>query len=376
MKIVAGRTELLSVLNTCSKSVKNGFVIATSCFRFQLIGEDLFVSACNLETSTRKSIRVKSEADDFDVLIPADQLKKYLSLLAEQPITFSFERFEANKEVFYNIIIKSGNGECKMIGHEGGDNFPEIKTTGGDKFTIPFEDLHEAIYRTSYAMANSDDHGETVNKLSAVNLILSKNKAEFASFNGYSFALYQVQGVFNEAAMLLPDGIVNIIYNLTAKGDCEIEYSDKSISIVVDGLEIKSMLKDDKFVDYTKLITVPKTYTSFNRIEFISAIKRVLLFSNKTSNQIAISVEGNQLSITGEDIDFNYKANEAIFCTEFEEPIRIGVNGNFAIEALNRLNGNEVYMYLSQPFKPVIFMETLGGDNMSLLAPVTLTPIE
>lgn len=373
MKITAGRTELLNVLNTCSKSVKNGFVIATSCFRFELIGEDLFISACNLETSTRKSLKVTNDGEDFDILIPADQIKKYLSLLPDQPITFSFERFENEKEVFYNVMIKSSNGECKMVGNEGGDNFPVITTTGGDKFTIPFENLHEAIQRTAYAMANSDEYGETVNKLSAVNLTLSKDKAEFASFNGYSFALFKVPGNFNDATLLLPDGIVNIIHNLSLKGECEIEYSDRSLSITVDGLEIKSVLRDGKFVEYTKLIVMPKECTSVNRLELISAIKRVLLFSNKTSNQIAISIKDNNLSIAGEDIDFNYTANETITCTEFSEEIRIGLNGNYTIEALNHLTGNEVYMYLSTPFKPVVFMEEINGDSMSLLAPVTLS---
>lgn len=372
MRITANRTELLTVLNTCSKSVKNGFVVATSCFRFQLTGEELSISACNLETSTRKSIKVTGDGEDFDILIPADQIKKYLSLLADQPLTFSFERFETEKEVFYNVFIKSGSGESKMIGHEGGDNFPVIKTEGGETLTIPFEDLHEAIHRTSYAMASSDEYGETVNKLSAVNLKLRNDKAEFASFNGASFVLYKMAGKFNEATLLLPDGIVNIIYNLSVKGDCQIEYSEKSLSITVDGLEIKSMLRDGKFVDYEKLIVMPITYTCVDRTELISAIKRVLLFSNKTSNQIAISINGRELSIAGEDVDFSYTAKETISCLEYSETIRIGLNGNFAIEALNHLIGNDVYIYLSQPHKPVFFMEEIGGDSMSLIAPVTL----
>lgn len=372
MKIVAGRTELLNVLNTCSKSVKNGFVVATSCFRFQLIGEDLFISACNLETSTCKSLKVKSLGSDFDILIPADQIKRYLSLLADQPITFSFEQFEVKDEVFYNIVIKSSNGECKMTGYDGGDNFPEIKTIGGDKFTIPFEDLHEAIHRTAYAMASSDEYGETVNKLSAVNLALTKDKAEFASFNGHSFALFKIAGTYNESVLLLPDGIVNIIYNLSLKGDCEIEYSDKSLAIIVDGLEIKSMLLDGKFVDYEKLIVMPKSYICVNRLELISAIKRVLLFSNKTSNQIAISIKGNELSISGEDVDFNYTANETINCSEFDNDLRIGLNGNFTIEALNHMATENMYIYLTTPFKPVFFKEEIDGDSMSLIAPITL----
>lgn len=372
MKIIVGRTNLLSVLNTCSKSVKNGFVIATSCFRFQLVGEILTISACNLETSTSKSLKVESDGEDFDVLIPADQLKRYLSFLADQPVAFLFERFENEKVVSYNVLIKTSGDDCKINGYDGDDNFPVIKTTGGDKFTIPFEDLHEAIYRTSYAMASSDEHGETVNKLSAVNLSLSKKGAEFASFNGYSFAMHKIPGAYNDAILLLPDGVVNIIYNLTLKGDCEIEYSDKSISITVDGLEIKSMLKADKFVDYEKLIIVPKTYTSFNRLELISAIKRVLLFSNKVSSQIAVDVNGNMITITGEDIDFNHNANARVSCLPYDEPIRIGLNGNFTIEALSKLSTNEVYMFLSQPFKPVIFMEEIDSDSMSLLAPVTI----
>lgn len=372
MRITTNRTQLLNVLNTCSKSVKNGFVVATSCYRFQLTGQQLFISACNLETSTHKSLNVDSDSEDFDLLIPADQLKKYMSLLADQPLTFLFERFEAEKDVFYNITIKSGSGESRMIGYEGGDNFPQITTIGGDKFTMPFEDLHEAIQRTAYAMADSDEMGETVNKLSAVNLTLSKTKAEFASFNGYSFALFKVAGNFTEATLLLPDGIVNIIHNLTLKGDCEIEYSDKSLSIKVDGLEIKSMLRDGKFVDYEKLIVMPKTYTCTNRQELISAIKRVLLFSNKLSNQIAITIKGRELSIAGEDVDFSYTANETVSCLEFSEPLRIGLNGNLTIEALNHLSTDEVYLYLSQPHKPVVFMEEIDGDSMSLLAPVTL----
>lgn len=370
MKFIVGRTVLLNVLNICAKSTNNGFVIASSSYRFKMDNSnELEISACNMSTSISKTITVDSNKPVVDMLIPAEQLKKFITLLPDQPVEFESEQFLVKDQIFYNITIKTSSDSCKLIGNDG-THFPFIKTSGSEVVNIQFSDLQIALERTAYAMAVEDIEKE--NKLSAIHVEFSSTDISFATFNGASFALFKIPGNFKVAEILLPPHFITLITGLTLKGDCEVTFNADAISIKVDGFTIKSRLKDGGFVDWKSKFKPLETYISFNRHEFMSCIKRVLLFSNKFSCQVALTIDGNNIKIKGEDIDFNYEAVGNVACTEMSEPMTIGLNGNYTLEALNRLSSDEVFMYLDTPLRPVQFKETIDNENFSLLAPVML----
>ena len=74
-------------------------------------------------------------------------------------------------------------------------------------------------------------------------------------------------------------------------------------------------LIDGKYPNYEAVI--PKenpNVLTINRNLFLTSLKRVAIFSNKTTNQVRLKLVGNSLTISAEDIDFANKAEERLPC--------------------------------------------------------------
>ena len=69
-----------------------------------------------------------------------------------------------------------------------------------------------------------------------------------------------------------------------------------------------------------------------DRLTLLSALKRVLIFSNQSSALIKLHLESNQLVVSGQDIDYSTSAEERVPCEYGDSPMNIGFKGTFLIE--------------------------------------------
>ena len=110
-----------------------------------------------------------------------------------------------------------------------------------------------------------------------------------------------------------------------------------------------------------------------NRADFISALRRVGIFANKTTNQVVLDINGNAVQISAQDIDFSYEGKEMLSCQYSGEDMKIAFNAKLMIELINNLDGAEVMLELSTPsragiFRPVDVVE--NEDLLTLLMPL------
>ena len=78
------------------------------------------------------------------------------------------------------------------------------------------------------------------------------------------------------------------------------------------------------------------------RNQFLNSVKRVSIFSNKTTHQIRLKVAGAELNISAEDIDYSNKAEERLTCDYQGDDMQIGFNSRFLTEMLNNLSSDDV----------------------------------
>ena len=108
----------------------------------------------------------------------------------------------------------------------------------------------------------------------------------------------------------------------------------------------------------------------------LQSIKRVSIFSNKSTNQIRVQIKGNELQISAEDISFSNKAIERLTCQYNGEDLEIGFNGRFLSELISALDSEAVKIEISTPSKAVnIFpSEQKEGENiLMLIMPIMLS---
>jgi DNA polymerase-3 subunit beta len=127
-------------------------------------------------------------------------------------------------------------------------------------------------------------------------------------------------------------------------------------------------LIDARFPDYKVVIPADNPYKMvIGKGDFQSALRRVSVFSNKSTNQVALNISGSELQLAAQDVDFSFEGNERMKCQYDGEDITIAFNARFLIEMLNAADSSEVRLELSTPTKAGIIKPTEKDDNEDVL---------
>jgi DNA polymerase-3 subunit beta len=106
---------------------------------------------------------------------------------------------------------------------------------------------------------------------------------------------------------------------------------------------------------------------SIDRLEFLSSLRRIAIYANRTTNQVKLKITGSELNISAEDLDFSNEANERLNCEHEGEDIVIGFNARFLIEMVSNIDTKEIVMKLSESNKAGLLVPKDQGDNEDLL---------
>jgi DNA polymerase-3 subunit beta len=135
-------------------------------------------------------------------------------------------------------------------------------------------------------------------------------------------------------------------------------------------------LIDENFPDYVNAIPQNNTNElTIDRAEFLNALKRVAIFTNKTTHQIRLKLTTTQLEVLAEDVDFGNRASERLACDYQGEEMEIGFNVQFLIEMLSNLLTKEVVFSFSTPNRAGLLrpkQDNAQEDILMLVMPVML----
>jgi DNA polymerase-3 subunit beta len=104
-----------------------------------------------------------------------------------------------------------------------------------------------------------------------------------------------------------------------------------------------------------------------NKSEFQGALRRVSIFSNKSTNQVVVSISGSELQLTAQDVDFSFEGTERMKCQYSGEDLQIAFNAKFLIEMLNAADSDEVTVDLSTATKAGILKPASQDEDEDLL---------
>lgn len=125
-------------------------------------------------------------------------------------------------------------------------------------------------------------------------------------------------------------------------------------------------LWDARFPDWKVVVPKYETGVTFEKDNFVSCVKQVLPFCNKSTSQVNIDING-QLQFAAQDIDFSFEGGvRARYLKKDMPDTVIGFNGHFLVEAMAAFKSQEVTM-LSEggPTKAAIFTD--GIDEVLVM---------
>jgi DNA polymerase-3 subunit beta len=158
----------------------------------------------------------------------------------------------------------------------------------------------------------------------------------------------------------------------------KLEYNETNATFTFNDLTLVCRLIDGKYPNYEAVI--PKenpNILTIDRLQFLNSLKRVSIFSNKSTHQVKLKLAGSELQLYAEDMDFSNEANERLTCNYDGNDMEIGFNSRFLVEMLANLEIEMVQLAMSEPSRAGLLTPSaspnVNEDILMLVMPVMLT---
>ena len=357
MKFIVSSSYLLKQLQVLGSVINSSNTLPIlDNFLFELNHNILTVSASDLETTMSATLEIDSTSEG-SVAVPAKLLLDILKTFPEQPLTFTVEE--------NNTIEISSNSGKYAIAYALGNEFPKAQIIEEPSTTlVPSDVLATAISKTIFAAGNDDLRPV----MSGVFFQFSPEGLIFVATDAHKLVKYARTDVkaSEVADFIMPKKPLNILKSILGATDSEvkIEYNDSNATFSFDNYVLMCRLIDGKYPNYEAVI--PKENPNkliINRNLFLSSVRRVAIFSNKTTHQIRLKIAGAELNISAEDIDYSNKAEERLTCDYQGDDIQIGFNSRFLSEMLTNLTSDEIQLEMSMPNRAGILTPIDGLDD-------------
>jgi len=363
MKFIVSSSSLLKHLQQISGVINANTVLPIlEDFLFEIQEKKLNVVATDLETVMRVQMDVESKTNG-KVCIPAKILLDSLKNIADQPLTFNIDKNFA-------VEITSDNGKYKVMG-ENPDNFPKEPaaddTTG---FTMSSTALLTAINKTLFAVSSDDLRPA----MTGVYFELTKDSVQFVATDAHRLVRYNRTDTkaSKTDSFIVPKKPLNLLKNALPDNEDELTISYNSNHLFVNhgSTQMICRLIDARFPDYKVVIPADNPYKLIvNKNDFQNALRRVNVFSNKSTNQVALNITGSELQMAAQDVDFSFEGNERMNCQYDGEDLQIAFNAKFLIEMLNAADTDDIKMELSTSTKAGLIKPTeqAAGEDLLML---------
>jgi DNA polymerase-3 subunit beta len=372
MKFIINSQALLKKLQFLSGVINtNNTLPILDDFLFDLNDTTLNITATDLETTLIMTLEPSMADESGKVTIPAKLLLDFLKYLPDAPITFNIDTNTLA------IEILSTEGKYKLTGHNA-DDYPELplldETTS---FEISSSILGAGITKTVFATGND----ELRPAMGGVYFDIMPDFITFVATDAHKLVRYRRNDAKSgiSTSFIIPRKPLNVLKSLLALEDVnvQVEYNVTNAAFAYNGVKLFSRLIEGRYPAYEAVI--PKDNPNrliVDRGLFISSVKRLSPFANQSTHQVRLRINGQELLMNAEDIDYSNEGVERLACTYSGDDMEIGFNSRFLLEMVNNLETPEICFQLSGPTRAGIIVpsnyDNPDEDILMLVMPVML----
>ncbi|MBQ3709434.1 MAG: DNA polymerase III subunit beta [Bacteroidales bacterium] len=373
MKFIVSSLKLLKSLQALSGVIgSNNTLPILDDFLFQLSDSGLKITVSDLETTMTVNVTPDVMEGAGEVTIPARILLDIMKNFPDVPVTVNVA------EDTLAVVLNAGEGQYKLSGHKS-DEFPQVPVMEDTSvWEIPADVLARGFEKTVFATGND----EIRPIMSGVLMEMKEKYLTFVATDAHKLVRYRRTDIRSDvqASFIMPKKPINQLKNiLGGLGDepVKIEFNRTNASYEFGDYKLVCRLIEGHYPNYEAVIPANNpNQLVIDRQLFLSAIRRVAVFSSKATHQVRFKIAGQEILLTAEDIDFYNEAKERLACSYTGDDIEIGFNSRFFQEMLNNLDTSEVRLEMSAPNRAGILIpvnnETAGEDILMLLMPVML----
>jgi len=374
MGFTVSSMELQKHLSSIAGVVPSKSVLPiTTNIHFRLEGNQLELTATDLENSLRTWLSVEATGEQaFDIAFPAKILMDTLKALPEQPLTFELE------EGTVKVTIKSENGEYN-INCENGADFPDFPSLeNSSSITMKLDVLTHAVKKVLFA-ASTDELKPAMNGML---FDFGGGGATFVATDAHRLVRYRRSDVQvdQEVNFIMPQKALKLLASAAGGSDAaevQIDYNESNAFFRFGNNLLASRLIDARFPDYQNVIPASSPAKAIlNKDELLGTMKRLDIYSNKTTHLGRFALSGNVMKVHAEDLDFDNKADESLHCLYEGEDLEIGFNVSLMMDIIANVDTDDVIMELESPGRATVVLpseQPESEDILMLLMPVMLS---
>jgi DNA polymerase III subunit beta len=374
MRYIVNSAELLNVLQVLDRVIltKNVTPIQ-SCVLFDVSENVLNLRSTDKEITLLCSLSLVESSGDYKFAVNAKRILEILKTIPEQPLTF-----DVNTQSL-QINLSYQNGYMTFQG-ESADDFPELKAIEGEatSFEVSTKALNIALGNAM--VATSSEEGRKA--MRGVFFDLTPEDFSVVASDGRKLALTKVACDKHDttASFILPPkpiGIVrsvldrfegNVSVKATAEGNATFEMGNFSLFC---------RLIDEPYPNYRRVIPQNNDRIALvDRNSLVNALRRVIAIADKSTCLVKVQLEPDKLTLSAENNNYAQSAEEHIVCQYDDVPVKIGFQGSYLVDLVNRLSSEEVVLKLADPSRAALIVPTVQEENtdtLMLLMPLLIT---
>tara|TARA_B100000029_G_scaffold515454_1_gene622454 strand:- start:2665 stop:3777 length:1113 start_codon:yes stop_codon:yes gene_type:complete len=368
MKFSTSKTELQHALQKLSKATPTRSTLPIlGCVLIESKEEITTLRSTDLELTIQAELPVSLEKTGSSAL-PLKTLLDITNELPETRVTLSVD--DKNR-----VKITTDTGEYDLMAKPA-DEFPAVPdTTKSQSVIVSGEMLKSIIGATSFAVSKD----ELKPALTGVLFRFGGIGITAVSTDGHRLVRY-VRKDFNAGEfsgdIIVPKKFLSFMLNQISNDNVELLIGENHLTAKMKNDLVITRIIDERFPDYESVI--PKENDKKMKVDkdvFLGAIRRVSIFSNKSTHQVALNMETTSCRITTEDPEKSSKAQEQIIA-EFEgDSLTIGYNADYLKDIVTHVSGEKLLVEFSTAISAALFSSDAIDENIDslmLLMPIRL----
>lgn len=357
MQFSVQRRDILSALQTVIGVVERRQTMPIlSNVLIQGTSNQLTITATDLELELVTHCPAVIEAPG-EIAVPARKLLDICRGLPEDAEIRCTQ--EANQ-----TKLQSGRSRFTLASLSAQD-WPHLdEVESGQEITLSESVFKQLLDRTHFAMA----HQDVRYYLNGLLVVLRSDRVRCVATDGHRLAMSEAPvelAIEEPTQAIVPRKAITELVRLLGNSEAEITLwlSNKHLRIQLAGLTFTTKLIDGRFPDYERVIPDnPERQMHAHRDTIRQALSRTAILSNEKFGGVRLSLSQHTLKLQAQNVE-REEAEDEIEVSYNDEPMEIGFNVSYLLDALGAMDGEEFQLALSGPDSSGLL--TAVGDTQS-----------
>ena len=312
-------------------------------------GGDIELTTSDLEIQVRTRAELGGDGGHFSTTVGARKVIDILRTLPpEQVVTVTAKD---NK-----LTLQGGKSRFTLQTLPAND-FPLVSESAdfGPSFSVPQKTLKHLLNQVHFAMAVHDIRYY----LNGILFVAEGKTLTLVATDGHRLALSQAS--FDEPMpkqeVILPRKTVLELQRLLEDSDqpIDIRFAPNQAKFVFGGMEFVTKLVEGKFPDYNRVIPKNHKYhVTLGRVPLLASLQRAAILTSEKFKGVRVNVEPGNFRIASSNTE-QEESKEEIEVEYQGEPIEIGFNVSYLIDALSNMDAEMVRVELQDTSSSALF---------------------